>query len=423
MHTEAPAHGLEAAASSAGAAFSPLAPSPAQLDSSPPRHLYDGHDPARALTIDDLRAMAHRFLPAFALDYLEGGAEEEQTLARNRAALAAWRFLPRALEDVSHRSLATTLFGRRLPLPLVIAPTGLNGLFRAGADRMLAEAAAEAGIPFTQSTMSNMAMEKVAAGLGLRHWWQLYVFGPPSVWEHLIERAERAGCEALVVTTDAQIYGDRAWDERHFTRPGHLTWSSVFDAAWHPRWAAAAVLRQGMPAFENIIEFVPKDHRSFFDSAFWVRRQMDKGLDWDTVARIRALWPCKLLIKGLLRPDDVARAVDAGADGVVRSNHGGRQLDSTISGLDSLPEVRRLVGDRLTILVDGGIRRGADVLKALALGADAVQIGRATLYGVAAAGKAGVARAIEILREEMDRTLGLLGVASVRDLGPDMLTR
>jgi (S)-mandelate dehydrogenase len=266
-------------------------------------------------------------------------------------------------------------------------------------------------------------MEKVAAGLDLRHWWQLYVFGGPAVWERLIERAERAGCEALVVTTDAQIYGDRTWDERHFTHPGHLTWGSVFDAARHPRWAAATLLRHGMPAFENIIDFVPREHRAFFDSAFWVRGQMDKDLDWGIVTRIRQIWPRKLLIKGLLRPEEVARAAEAGADGVVMSNHGGRQLDGTISPLDSLPEARRLVGDRIAILVDGGIRRGADVLKALALGADAVQVGRATLYGVAAAGREGVSRAIEILREEMDRTLGLLGLASVRDLGPGMLTR
>jgi (S)-mandelate dehydrogenase len=417
--------GIEAAPSSAGAAFSPLAPSPAQLAGSPPRRLYDGRDPARAVSVEDLRAMAHRFLPDFALGYLEGGAEEEQTLARNLAALAAWRFLPRALVDVSRRSTATTLFGRPMPVPIVIAPTGLNGLFRAGADRMLAEAAAQAGIPFTQSTMSNVAMEQVRAGLpGLRHWWQLYVFGGPAVWEKLVARAERAGCEALVVTTDAQIFGDRSWSSRHFTRPGHLTWRSILGAGLHARWLAATMLRRrGMPAFENIVEFVPEEHRAFYDSAFWVRKQMDKGLDWDTVRRIRALWPRKLLLKGLIRPEDVARAAEAGADGVVMSDHGGRQLDGAVAPLESLPEARRLVGKDFTLLVDGGVRRGADVVKAVALGADAVQVGRAALYGVAAAGTAGVARAIAILSEEMDRTLGLLGVASVQELGPDVLTR
>jgi (S)-mandelate dehydrogenase len=272
--------------------------------------------------------------------------------------------------------------------------------------------------------MSNMAMEKVGAGLDLRHWWQLYVFGPPETWEALVARAERAGCEALVVTIDAQIYGDRAWSRHHFTRPGHLTWRSILDAGLHARWLAATMLpRRGMPVFENIVQCVPEAHRSFYASAFWVRQQMDKGLDWDTVARIRALWPRKLLIKGLLRPGDAVRAAEAGADGVVLSDHGGRQLDSAISPIESLPETRRLLGDRLTILVDGGIRHGADIAKAIALGADAVQVGRATLYGVAAAGRAGAARAIAILREELDRTLGLLGVTSIGELGPDVLVR
>jgi len=426
MAAEAPAAGgLEAAPSSAGAAFSPLAPSPAQLGASPARRLYAGRDPGRAVSIDDLRAMAHRFLPAFALDYLEGGAEEEQTLARNLAALAAWRFVPRALVDVSRRSTGGSLFGRALPVPIVIAPTGLNGLFRARADRMLAEGAAEAGIPFTQSTMSNLAMETVRAGLpGLRHWWQLYVFGGPDIWERVIARAEAAGCEALVVTIDAQIYGDRAWSRRHFIHPGELRWRAILGAGRHARWVAANLLRRpGMPVFENIVEFVPRRHRGFYDSAFWVRHQMDKGLDWATIRRIRALWPRRLLIKGLIRPDDVVRAAEAGADGVVMSDHGGRQLDSAVAPLETLPEARRRVGNGFTLLVDGGIRRGTDVVKAVALGADAVQIGRAALYGVAAAGAAGVARAVAILAEEMDRTLGLLGATSPAELGPEFLAR
>jgi (S)-mandelate dehydrogenase len=425
VRASAAAQGIETAPGSAGAAFSPLAPSPAQLGGSPARHLYDGRDPARAITIQDLRAMAHRFLPDFALGYLEGGAEEEQTLARNLAALAAWRFLPRALVDVSHRSVASTLFGQAVPVPIVIAPTGLNGVFRDGADRMLAEAAAEAGIPFTQSTMSNVAMEEVRAGLdGLRHWWQLYVFGPPEVWEALIARADHAGCEALVVTTDAQIFGDRAWSRHHFVQAGNLTWRSVAGAGLHARWLAATMLqRRGMPRFENIIGFVPEDHRAFYDSAFWVRREMDEALDWEMMRRIRALWRRKLLIKGLVRPQDVARAVDIGADGVVMSDHGGRQLDSAVSPLEMLPAARRMAGPNFTLLVDGGIRRGSDVLKAIALGADAVQIGRAALYGVAAAGTAGASRAIVILKDEMERTLGLLGATSLAELGPDLLLR
>lgn len=424
MNDEAASAGRDGADGRPGTARPGMTHSPAQLDGSPERSLYSGSDPQRAVAVADLRAMAHRFLPDLALDYLEGGAEQEQTLARNLATLAQWRFVPRALQDVADRSARSMLFGRPMPLPLVIAPTGLNGLFRAGADRMLAEAAAEMGVPFTQSTMSNQAMEKVRDGLELRHWWQLYVFGAREVWETLIARAERNGCEALVVTIDAQIYGNRVWDSRNFTTPGHLTWHAMLEAARHPRWMADNLVRRGgMPVFENIIDFIPREHHGFYDSAFWVRGQMKDDLDWDVIRHIRGLWPRTLLVKGLLRAEEALAAAEAGADGVVLSDHGGRQLDGSVAPLDVLPDARRLVGDRIAILVDGGIRRGADIVKAVALGADAVQVGRAALYGVAAAGREGALRALTILHEEMVRTMGLLGVASVDQLGPDILTR
>lgn len=397
--------------------------SPAVLHGTPERRLYAGADLSRALTIADLRARAHRRLPRFALEYLEGGAEEEATLARNLEALAIWRFAPQALRDVAERDLSVPIFGQRIAMPVLVAPTGLNGVFWAGADRALAEAAAGAGVPFVQSTMSNMTVEEVAEAPGLRHWWQLYVFGEREVQKALIARVERAGCEALVVTTDAQIYGNREWSRRLSYSPGRLTWGTKLDAALHPGWLATTLLPQGMPSFPNILDFVPEEKRGFFDSAFWTREQMDKRLSWDDVARIRDLWPRWLLIKGLLRADDVERAVRVGADGVILSNHGGRQLDWAVSGMEVLPEARRLAGDRLTILADGGVRCGADVLKALALGADAVLVGRATLYGVAAAGRDGAARALEILKEEAERTMGLLGAASVGDLGPHLLAK
>ena len=397
--------------------------SPAILHGTPERRLYGGRDLSRALTIADLRARAHRRLPRFALEYLEGGAEAEATLERNLEALASRLFAPQALRDVSQRELAVPLFGRRISMPVLVAPTGLNGVFWAGADRALAEAAAGAGIPFVQSTMSNMAVEEVAEVPGLRHWWQLYVFGDRAMQEALIGRVERAGCEALVVTTDAQIYGNREWNRRLSYSPGRLAWSTKLDAARHPGWFATTLLPQGMPSFPNILDFVPEEKRGFFDSAFWTREQMDKGLSWDDVARIRDLWPRRLLVKGLLRADDVERAAAVGADGVILSNHGGRQLDGAVSGMEVLPEARRLAGDRLTILADGGVRRGTDVLKGLALGADAVLVGRATLYGVAAAGREGAARALEILREETDRAMGQLGASSVADLGPHLLAQ
>ncbi len=389
----------------------------------PARRFYDGADPARAVTIEDLRAMAHRRLPRFALEYLEGGAEEEAALARNLAALAEWRFAHRSLVDVSRCELSTELFGRRMALPIAVAPTGLNQLFWPHADTRLAEAAAEAGIPFAQSTMSNDPMAEVARVPELRHWWQLYVFGPPEVRDTLIDRARDAGCEALIVTTDAQLYGNREWETRTKSGPGRLRWSARLDALQHPRWFASGLLSHGMPRFANVVDFVPKDRRRFFDSAHWIRSQMDRALSWATVERIRERWPGKLVIKGLLRVEDVVRAAEIGADAVALSNHGGRQLDWSVAPLDILPAARRAVGDRIAILADGGVRRGSDVVKMLALGADAVLVGRAALYGVAAAGRAGAARALAILREELERDLGLLGAASVAALDRSLLAR
>jgi (S)-mandelate dehydrogenase len=397
--------------------------SPAVVGGSPPRRLYIGANLSRVITIEDLRAMAHRRLPSFAAEYLEGGAEDEATLARNVAALAEWRFVHRSMVDVSRRDVSAELFGRKMPIPVAIAPSGLNGLFWPHADLRLAEAAAEAGVPFAQSTMSNDAMARVARVPGLRYWWQLYVFGPPEVRQTLIERARNAGCEALIVTVDAQIYGNREWEKRSNSGPKSLSWSSRFDALFHPRWLATGIMTHGMPRFDNVIDFVPKDRRRFFDSAEWIRSQMDRALSWETLARIRERWPRKLIIKGLLSVEDIVRAAQLGADAVAISNHGGRQLDWAVAPLDLLPAAREAIGDRIALLVDGGFRRGSDVIKALALGADAVFAGRAVLYGVAAAGKPGARRALDILREEIERDLGLLGVRCVAELSPRLLVR
>ncbi len=397
--------------------------SPAVMANSPRRRFYTGTNLDQAVTIEDLRAMAHRRLPLFVTEYLEAGSEDEAALAGNIAALAEWRFLHRSLVDVSQRDVSTVLFGRKTQIPLAVAPTGFNGLFWPHADLRLAEAAAAAGVPFAQSTMSNDLMSRVARVPGLRYWWQLYVFGPTEVRDTLISRARDNGCEALIITVDAQIYGNREWHKRTMAGPTSLGWNAKLDALLHPRWLTAGILTHGLPSFENVVEFVPKDKRGLFDSAHWIRSQMDTALNWDTVARIRESWPRKLIIKGLLTVDDCVRAAEVGADAVAISNHGGRQLDWAVAPLDLLPTVRRAVGDRLTILVDGGMRRGTDVIKALALGADAVFAGRAALYGVAAAGRDGAKKALDIIREEIDRDLGLLGVPSFAALNSRLLVR
>lgn len=375
------------------------------------------------MTINDLRARTHRRMPRFVLEYLESGAEDEATLQRELEAFAEWRFMPRTLVDVAHRSVERDIAGRPPAMPLFIAPTGLNGLFVHGADVALAEGAARAGVPFIQSTMSNDNMAEVARVPGLRHWWQLYVFGGEEVWQELLKRAEDCGCEALVLTTNAQIYGNREWDARTRVSRSRPSAISVFDAAMHPHWLASTLLTHGMPVFANVVDFIPKSQRGFFQSAFWIRDQMSLSLTWDTVARIRSRWRKPFFIKGVLHPDDVRRACDSGVDGIMLGTHGGRQLDWAVSALDVLPAARGIVGRRVLLFMSGGIRRGTDILKALALGADAVLAGRAPLYGLCAGGADGAARALEILRSEMMNALGQIGVASIDELGPELLVR
>ncbi len=393
----------------------------AQLDGTPRRRFYAGRDLTRAIAIEDLRAMAHRRMPRFVLEYLEGGAEDEATLLRERTSFADWRFVPRQLVDVSERSLAARLLGRPASAPLIIAPTGLNGLFRPGGDLALAAAAAQAGVPFVQSTMSNDPMSEVGKIPKLRHWWQLYVFGGDEVWQELLRRADAAGCEALVLTTNTQIFGNREWSARTQASKTSPSAATLAETLLHPAWCAAALRRGGLPSFRNVIDFVPKDQRGFFESAFWIRDHQPQSLSWDTVARIRAAWRRPFILKGLLHPDDVRRALEVGVDGVTLSSHGGRQLDWTVAGLDVLPAAREIAKDRLEIYVSGGLRRGTDLLKAIALGADAAMAGRAPLYGLCAAGQAGVERALEILRHEALDAMGLLGASGVSQLDRDLL--
>jgi (S)-mandelate dehydrogenase len=394
----------------------------AQMDGTPRRRYYTGAFPSRAIAIADLRARAHRSMPRIALEYLEAGAEDEATMMRERSAFADWRFMPRTLVDVSHRTLETQLLGKPAAMPLIVAPTGFNGLFMHHADLALARAAAKAGVPFVQSTMSNDAVEEIAKVKGLRHWWQLYVFGGDEVWRQLLERVDRAGCEALVLTTNTQIFGNREWDKRTRATRSLPTLPTALNGALHPRWIATTLFAQGgLPEFKNVIEFVPKDKRGMFESAHWIRSQQPTSLSWDTVAKIRERWKKPFIIKGILSIEDVHRALDSGVDGIVLSSHGGRQLDWTISPLDLVPAAREVIGERMQLYVAGGVRRGTDLLKAMALGADAVLAGRAPLYGLCAYGERGVEHALEILKREAGEALGLLGANSPKGLGRQFL--
>jgi isopentenyl diphosphate isomerase/L-lactate dehydrogenase-like FMN-dependent dehydrogenase len=376
-----------------------------------------------AYDIADLREKARRRLPRGVFEFFDRGNGDEVALAHNRDAFERFKFAPRVLVDTSRRSLAVTLFGRRQALPLVVAPTGSAGLAWYEGEIALARAAAAAGIPFTLATGSMTAMERVAAEAGGTLWFQLYMWPDRSLSYRLVERARAAGFEALVVTVDTPVPPGREYNLRNgMTVPFRFTRRNVADLLFHPRWLATVLGRylvtSGMPRYENY----PTELKRRITAAPMGRSMMvTDSLAWEDLRRLRERWPRTLIVKGILRADDALRAAECGADGIVVSNHGGRAVDSTPAPIEVLPEVVDAVGERLVVLVDSGFRRGADVVKALALGAKAVMIGRAPLYGTAVAGQAGAARAIEIFRDEMDRLLALIGCPDVASLGRDFL--
>ena len=385
------------------------------------RSYYSGRDFRRASTIEELRRVAMRRVPRFAFEYLEGGAEDEVTLRRNRDVFERITWLPRTLVGTGMPDMSAELFGESLHLPLVIAPTGFNGMLWPQGDLALARAAAAAGIPFTLSTVSNYDVVKMGAEFPGRIWFQLYPVKDPKTLDRLVDRAAEAGCTKLVVTSDVPALGAREWDQRNYRQPMKLSLGSMLDVLAHPRWLKQVMIPNGAPQFANLTEFLPPGSRSALQGVRFMGTQINPSLSWADMERLRRRWTGQLILKGILCVDDARRSVEAGADGIVLSNHGGRQLDTTISGVELLPAVSAAVGDRLTILVDGGFRRGSDVLKALALGADGVMIGRAALYGLAAGGEEGVSRALGLLRGEMERALMLLGCHTLEELGPHLI--
>ena len=370
-----------------------------------------------AINIDDLRAIARRRLPRFAFAYVDGGAEDEATLRGNREAFERLRFRPRTLVDVSARDLSTRLLGRPSALPVVVGPTGLNGLFWRDGDMELARAACAASVPFAMSTVSMSLIEDVAREAPGRLWLQAYVFSERRITEAIIGRAREAGFECVMLTSDFPVAGKRERDLRTGLLPHQkFTLATKLDMLLHPRWLATVATRR--PRLVNVERELEggRDVNSFVGHGMF-----DPSFRWDDIRRLRDLWPRKLLLKGVLRADDALRAVAAGIDGIVLSNHGGRQLDGAISGIEALPEIVRAVGGRASVLVDGGVRRGGDIAKAVALGAEGVILGRAPVYGLAAGGAPGVARAIAILADELDRTLALTGCPGISALTADLI--
>jgi (S)-mandelate dehydrogenase len=281
----------------------------------------------------------------------------------------------------------------------------------------LARGAARAGIPFTLSTFSTARLEDIATRAGGRLWFQLYVMKDRAIARELIRRAAAAGYEALVFTTDANVFGSREWDRRNYRAPGKPTLRSALDVLRHPRWLAHVAVH-GLPRFRNLESFLPPGASSAVGGSTLLPQLLDASIRWEDLAWMRELWPRKLLVKGILDVRDAERAVSLGCDGIVISNHGGRQLDYCVAPLEVLPQIARAVGARTTLIIDSGFRRGTDVVKALALGAHTVMLGRATLYGLAASGEAGVQHALNILTSEIDRVLGELGCTAVADLTP-----
>ena len=381
------------------------------------RRAFASRNLTRALNIADLRDLARRSVPGFVFEYVESGAEDEMTISGNREALRRLRLLPQTLVNTSGRQLRSTILGRPANAPLVIAPTGLNGLLHRDGDVILARAAAQLGIPYTLSTVSTTLLEEVASRAGGRLWMQLYVVKERAVPREIMRRAAAAGYEALVFTTDANVFGNREWDQRGYRAPGKPTLRASLDALRHPRWLWEVLLRHGLPRFRNLEPFVPANLTPMGASTV-IPRLFDATIDWNDIGWIREHWPGKLLLKGVLSAADAERAAALGADGIVVSNHGGRQLDYCVAPIEVLPEIKAAVGGRLAVLIDGGFRRGTDVVKALALGAEAVLLGRATLYGLIAGGARGVDRALAILTSEIDRVLGQLGCNSIAELTP-----
>jgi L-lactate dehydrogenase (cytochrome) len=377
----------------------------------------------RALTIDDLRRLARRRLPRAVFDFVEGGAGDERTVARNRAAFERLLFRPRALVDVSKRDQATVVLGERVATPVIVSPTGMAGLCWPKGEVAAARAAQDAGTIYTLSTHSSCSIEEVAAGAPGPLWFQLYVWQNRDLTRSFVERARVAGYRALVLTVDVPIISRRERDIRNgFTIPPRITVRNALDTLRRVGWMRRVLFGPRL-TLANLVGAPGAPRTDIVTLGGVANRQVDPSVAWADLAWFRSLWQGPLVLKGVLTAADARRAVDHGVDGLIVSNHGGRQLDGTPASIEALPEIADAVGDRIEVLLDGGVRRGADVVRALALGARAVMVGRPYLYGLAAGGSAGVRRALDILAGEVDHTLALVGVPRSGDVDRTVVRR
>jgi len=366
--------------------------------------------------IEDLREAARRRVPRAFFDYADGGSYAEQTLNANRADLERIRLRQRVLVDVSRRSTQTTILGEPVSLPLALAPIGALGMQHGDGEILACRAAQAAGIPFTLSTMSICSIEQVAAAVDKPFWFQLYVMKDRGFARSLVERAAAAKCSALVLTVDLQILGQRHRDIKNgMTVPPQWSFGKIVDMATKPAWLTS-VARARSRTFGNLAGYVTGKKEDVTSLSVWIAGQFDTTLNWNDVEWIKSLWPGKLILKGILDPEDARIAAKSGAQALVVSNHGGRQLDGAPSSISALPPIADAVGSSMEVLFDGGVRSGQDIMRALAFGAHACLSGRAYVYGLGAGGEAGVARAIEIMRNELSVTMALTGFNSVDEI-------
>jgi L-lactate dehydrogenase (cytochrome) len=367
----------------------------------------------RAANIEDLRRMAKRNLPGGVFDYIDGAAEDEVALARSIRVFDDVLFRPRVLRDMSNIDLSTTLLGKTIPMPLALSPTGFGRISDSQGELAVARAAARMGLPYTLSTLGTRSIEEVAQVSDGPKWFQVYVWKDRGLVKEMINRADAAGYEAIVITVDFATLGRRERDiRRGFTLPPKLGLDTIFDGIRHPRWTLDFATSEPI-RFANVTDAVALGP--------YVAEQLDPSLSWADIELFRDIWPGPIMLKGIQDVDDARKAADMGIEAVALSNHGGRQLDSSPAPFELLPATVDAVGDRVEVLVDGGIRRGADIAKAVAMGATACMVGRAYLYGLGAGGERGVDKALGFLHDEFERTMKLIGAANVGELGPDYI--